>query len=327
MNYTIALYIVVVCNSLVHFILPISLRVTSLALGQSSYDCPSASEITLKDMGKCITENDTISTTNQGTTPLYGYLMGYIHGLVQDCSISIALAMEILQSYNKPSILYKTTGSTSWRGPGLLWPQRSETQTKWLKFSNDVLKCILKKEKSWIFIKISLKYVPLGDIGNTLELVQEMAWLWTWLTHNADTKALAFFPIDDHCLRGLPCLRFLCCRQLCLLGNDWQGGADLCVRSGGGDDVLVNGGWRGGGGGDDGEDLLLGRRRHVWWACRATAVIGGRRWTRLAGRTRHWGQRRAANQTMDHCYLSTIRNYKDHCMNPGKGGLYTAGYS
>ena len=31
--------------------LPISFRVTSLALGQS-YDCPSASEVTLKDMGK-----------------------------------------------------------------------------------------------------------------------------------------------------------------------------------------------------------------------------------------------------------------------------------
>ena len=31
--------------------LPMSLRVTSLALGQS-YDCPSASGATLKDMGK-----------------------------------------------------------------------------------------------------------------------------------------------------------------------------------------------------------------------------------------------------------------------------------
>ena len=34
-------------------ILPISFRVTSRALGQS-YDCPSASEVTLKDMGKHI---------------------------------------------------------------------------------------------------------------------------------------------------------------------------------------------------------------------------------------------------------------------------------
>ena len=34
--------------------LPISFRVTSLALGQS-YDCPSASEVNLKDMGKLVT--------------------------------------------------------------------------------------------------------------------------------------------------------------------------------------------------------------------------------------------------------------------------------
>ena len=33
---------------------PISFRITSMALGQS-YDCPSASEVILKDMGKCIT--------------------------------------------------------------------------------------------------------------------------------------------------------------------------------------------------------------------------------------------------------------------------------
>ena len=35
-------------------ILSISFRLTSLALGQS-YDCPSVSEVTLKNMGKCIT--------------------------------------------------------------------------------------------------------------------------------------------------------------------------------------------------------------------------------------------------------------------------------
>ena len=32
-------------------LLPISFRITSLALGQS-YDCPNASEVILKDMGK-----------------------------------------------------------------------------------------------------------------------------------------------------------------------------------------------------------------------------------------------------------------------------------
>ena len=40
----------------VHVISPISFRVASLALGQS-YDCPSASEATLKDMDELITWN------------------------------------------------------------------------------------------------------------------------------------------------------------------------------------------------------------------------------------------------------------------------------
>ena len=35
--------------------MPISFMVTSLALGQL-YDCPSASEVTMKDMGKQITQ-------------------------------------------------------------------------------------------------------------------------------------------------------------------------------------------------------------------------------------------------------------------------------
>ena len=34
------------------------------------------------------------------------YLMPYIDGLVQDCSNSIALAMELLQSCMKPSIYF-----------------------------------------------------------------------------------------------------------------------------------------------------------------------------------------------------------------------------
>ena len=49
---------VVLCYVVVRHqpILPISFRVTSLALGQS-YDCPSANETTLNDMGKSITSS------------------------------------------------------------------------------------------------------------------------------------------------------------------------------------------------------------------------------------------------------------------------------
>ena len=61
-------------------ILPIFFKVTSLALGQS-YDCPRASEATLKNMSKYAayecTKNYEITTTKQSTTKWWAYLMGY----------------------------------------------------------------------------------------------------------------------------------------------------------------------------------------------------------------------------------------------------------
>ena len=48
-------------------------RVTSLALGQS-YDCPSASEVTLKDMGK---SGPTEPQQNTAEHKPYSYFMGY----------------------------------------------------------------------------------------------------------------------------------------------------------------------------------------------------------------------------------------------------------
>ena len=56
-------------------ILAISIRVTSLALGQS-YDCPSASEATLNDIGICWRTDD-IATTKQNTTKLYVFYGTY----------------------------------------------------------------------------------------------------------------------------------------------------------------------------------------------------------------------------------------------------------
>ena len=53
-----------ICCGKYWLIITISLRVTSLALGQS-YDCPSASEVTLKDMDK---KTNQITTTKQSTT-------------------------------------------------------------------------------------------------------------------------------------------------------------------------------------------------------------------------------------------------------------------
>ena len=75
--------------------LPISFRVTSLALGQS-YDCPSASEVTLKNMDKMI-----CTKTQQNTTmPIFRG----IYCNMDDAKIGLILAqiwliMAYLQSY------------------------------------------------------------------------------------------------------------------------------------------------------------------------------------------------------------------------------------
>ena len=43
-------------------------------------------------------------------------------------------------------------------------------------FPDDIFKCIFLNENAWIFIKISLKFVPKGPINNISALVLIMAW-------------------------------------------------------------------------------------------------------------------------------------------------------
>ena len=43
-------------------------------------------------------------------------------------------------------------------------------------FADEILKCISMNEKLCILIKISLKFVPKGQIDNKAALVQVMAW-------------------------------------------------------------------------------------------------------------------------------------------------------
>ena len=44
------------------------------------------------------------------------------------------------------------------------------------RFADDVFKCIFLNENVWIPIKISLMFVPKGQINNVTALVQIMAW-------------------------------------------------------------------------------------------------------------------------------------------------------
>ena len=45
-------------------------------------------------------------------------------------------------------------------------------------FADNIFKHIFFSENVWIFIKLSLKFVPKGPINNTPALVQIMAWHW-----------------------------------------------------------------------------------------------------------------------------------------------------
>ena len=77
-----------------------------------------------------------------------------IDGLVQDCSNSSALAVELLQSCINT-----------------LRPRQNGRH-----FPDDIFKCIFLNENVWIPVKISLKYVTKGPINNIPALVQIMAW-------------------------------------------------------------------------------------------------------------------------------------------------------
>ena len=45
-------------------------------------------------------------------------------------------------------------------------------------FPDNVFKCIFLNENVWIWIEISLKFVPKGPIDNIPKLIQLMAWHW-----------------------------------------------------------------------------------------------------------------------------------------------------
>ena len=47
------------------------------------------------------------------------------------------------------------------------------------RFTDHMFRCIFVNQKFCIFIQISLKFVPKGQIDNKSALVQVMAWRWT----------------------------------------------------------------------------------------------------------------------------------------------------
>ena len=87
-------------------ILPMSFRVTSLALGQS-YDCPSVSEATLKNMGKKISWSHHHNwsqkyTTKQSKTQPCAYSWDILYMLIRLCIIHIITIIHESMGYVPP---------------------------------------------------------------------------------------------------------------------------------------------------------------------------------------------------------------------------------
>ena len=109
---------------------------------------------------------------------------------MHDCSISIANAVEILQSCPKPSTWVQ------WNTLVLIWGMSPWQPLLWLQswhpvlyvmntlrprqngrhFADNIFKCIFLNENVSFSIKISPKFVPKGPIYNIPALVQIMAW-------------------------------------------------------------------------------------------------------------------------------------------------------
>ena len=78
-----------------------------------------------------------------------------MNSIVRYCSNSVTNALELPQTCAKPSI---------------------EAETNDHHFPEDIFKCISLNENVLMSIKISLKFVPKGQINNIPVLVQIMAW-------------------------------------------------------------------------------------------------------------------------------------------------------
>ena len=79
-------------------------------------------------------------------------------------------------------VIYVHHGQFSMNGPTWMCPTLEsgpyhiDAETNERHFADAIFKCIFLNENVWIWIKISLKFVPKGPINNIPAMVQIMAW-------------------------------------------------------------------------------------------------------------------------------------------------------
>ena len=97
-----------------------------------------------------------------------GVHTSHVDGLVQDCSNSIANALELLQSCAKPSMWWSVIKSLAGWGVWRIVYKHIEAEQNGRHFADGIFKCIFLNENVWFPIKISLKFVPYGMINNII---------------------------------------------------------------------------------------------------------------------------------------------------------------
>ena len=93
--------------------------------------------------------------------------------LTQNCSVSSTVAMEILQSYTKPSVLVGEVLPAMFSSHSLLFNTLRPGQNGW-HFTDNIFKSNLLTKNIWISIRISLKFVPKGQSNN----IPALARIW-----------------------------------------------------------------------------------------------------------------------------------------------------
>ena len=173
--------------------LSIFFRIASLALGQS-YDCPSASEVTLKDMGKIVEHLSRIEH-NKALTMCVIFGMCIYQNIGVNCyfvsqymiwhSQLLSIDTKILFINNETIHQWRNSIDIYLRQIHRRYLSLQSLQLDWKLLIQKLhsslpgtsnFKCICVNKNIGILIQISLRFVPMVLSDNKSALVQVMAW-------------------------------------------------------------------------------------------------------------------------------------------------------
>ena len=112
----------------------------------------------------------------------FRWWLGAINHYLDHCWVSSTGTNELKQSNQVINLLKNLLQQACYslhmsvRYGDILWVNTLRPRQNCHHFADDIFKCIFLNKNVWISIKISLKFVPKGQINNIPALVQIMAW-------------------------------------------------------------------------------------------------------------------------------------------------------